>query len=132
MVWWRVYLESWHTVGTGSAAPAAPYLLPLALAGTLLLGKAWLVVDLIFFLVVPLSAWAAFRFFRAIGGARLPALWGAVAYGLLPVLGGAVNEGRLGTVVAALLLPWLAHSALFLTPQHSTDRRWRAAWRTAL
>ena len=131
-VWWKVYLESWHTVGTGSAAPAAPYILPLALAGTLLLGKAWLVVDLIFFLVVPLSAWGAYRFFRAIGGARLPALWGAVAYGLLPVLGGAVNEGRLGTVVAALVLPWLARSALFLTPEHSTDRRWRAAWRTAL
>jgi len=51
---------------------------------------------------------------------------------LLPVLSGAVNQGRLGTVVAAIVLPWLATSALFLGSAHPADRRWRAGWRTAL
>lgn len=130
--WWDLYLESWHAGGVGSAAPAAPHLLPLAVAGTLLLGKAWLVVDLLLLLAVPLSAWGAARFLGTLDGRGWPRLWGAVAYGLLPVVTGAVAQGRLGTVAAAVLLPWVAHAALFLGPAHDTDRRWRAAWRTAL
>ncbi len=130
--WWQLYLESWHTVGGGSDVPAAPYLLPLSLAGTVLLGKAWVVVDVLFLLAVPLAAWGAARFLDALDGHGLPRLWGAVAYGLLPVLTGAVAQGRLGTVAAAVILPWLAHAALFLHPARDRDRRWRAAWRTAL
>ena len=59
-------------------------------------------------------------------------LWGAVAYGVLPVVTGAVQEGRLGTVAGTLVLPWLAHAALFLAPRYDDDRRRRAAWRTSL
>ena len=130
--WWRVYLESWHADGIGSGVPAAPYLLPLALAGTVLLGKAWLVVDLLFLLCVPLAAFGGFRFLRRLTPSRWAALWGGVAYGLLPVLTGAVAQGRLGTVAASVVLPWVAHAALFLGVRHDRDRRWRAAWRTAL
>lgn len=130
--WWRTYLASGHDIGTGSSAPAAPYLLPLAALGTLLLGKAWLVIDVLLLLAVPLAALGGYRFLRRATGSRPAALWGGAAYGLLPVLTGAVPEGRLGTVVASLVLPWLAHSALFLAPGHSADRRWRAAWRTTL
>jgi GT2 family glycosyltransferase len=130
--WWGLYSSSWHEIGVGSAAAAAPYVLPLAAAGGLLLGKAWLLVDVLFLLCVPLAAWGAHRFLLRLTGARWPSLWGAVAYGLLPVLTGAVNQGRLGTVAAALLLPWLAHAASYLAPQEPVDRRWRAAWRTAL
>ncbi|HEX6517560.1 MAG TPA: glycosyltransferase family 2 protein [Nocardioidaceae bacterium] len=132
MDWWRLYLASWHDVGIGSDAPTAPYVLPLAMAATVLFGKAWLVVDLLFLFVVPLAAFGGYRFLRAIGVVRLPALWAATAYGLLPVLGGAVGEGRLGTVAAAVLLPWVAHAALGLGPGTPADRRWQAAWRTAL
>lgn len=130
--WWRLHLASAHDLGTGSTASAAPYVLPLAVAGTLLLGKAWLVVDLLLLLAVPLAAVGARRFLLRLGCWRPAALWGAVAYGLLPVLGGAVQEGRLGTVGAAVVLPWLAHAALFLGPDRTADRRRRAAWRTAL
>ena len=130
--WWRTYLAAGHDLGTGSAAPAAPYILPLAALGTLLLAKAWLVIDLLFLLAVPVAAFGGYRFLRRATGSRPAALWGGAAYGLLPVLTGAVQEGRLGTVAASLVLPWLAHSALFLAPGHSADRRWRAAWRTSL
>jgi GT2 family glycosyltransferase len=130
--WWDVYLESWHEIGLGSGLPAAPYLLPMAVAGTVLLAKAWLLVDLLFLFVVPLAALGGYRFLIRVTGSRPSALWGAVAYGLVPVLAGAVNQGRLGTVVAAIVLPWLAHSALFLSLRRSADRRWRAAWRCAL
>ena len=130
--WWRTYLSSHHDIGAGSSAPAAPYLLPLAVLGTVLLGKAWLVVDLVFLLAVPLAAWGAFRFLRQVTGSRPMSLWGAVAYGVLPVVTGAVPQGRLGTVAAALLLPWLAHAAVFLREGETPDRRRRAAWRTTL
>ncbi len=130
--WWRTYLDSAHDLGTGSSAPAAPYLLPLALAGTVLLAKAWVVVDLVFLLAVPLSAYGGFRFLRRTTGSLPAAVWGGAAYGLLPVLSGAVQQGRLGTVVAALVLPWLAHAALLLAPSENQDRRIRAAWRTSL
>ena len=49
----------------------------------------------------------------------------------MPVTSGAWGEGRFGTVAVAALLPWAAHAALgFVDPDR--DRRWRAAWRTAL
>ncbi len=130
--WWRTYLAAGHDIGTGSAAPAGPYLLALAAVGTVLLAKAWLVLDVLLLLAVPLAAVGARRFLLRVTGSATAALWGAVAYGLLPVLTGAVGQGRVGTVATAVLLPWLAHAALFLGVGHSDDRRRRAAWRTAL
>lgn len=97
-----------------------------------MLGQASLLVDLLFVLTVPLAAVGGYRFLRALPASRPAAVWGAVGYGLLPVLGGAWQQGRLGTVVGLLVLPWLAHAALGLHPTAGTDRRWRAAWRTGL
>lgn len=130
--WWRTYLSSWHRIGTGSSSPAAPYLLPLAVLGTVLAGQASLVVDLMFLLAVPLAAWGGYRFLLRVTSSTTASLWGAVAYGVLPVVTGAVQGGRLGTVAGVLVLPWLAHAALFLRTGESADRRARAAWRAAL
>lgn len=129
--WWQLYLSSWHPDTIGSAAPAPPYLLPLAVAGTILLGKPWLVLVLLFWFAVPLAAWGGYRLLIALTRSRAVSLWGAVSYGLLTVLTGAVQEGRLGTVAAAVVLPFLARSALLLGTL-TADRRWRAAWRCAL
>ena len=125
--WWEGYLAL-----DGMPWAGVPWVLPLGLAGALLLGEAWLVLDLLFLLAVPLSAAGAYRFLRLAAASRQAGLWGAVAYGLLPVLTGAVAQGRLGTVAASLVLPWVAASALFLGPAAPAERRWRAAWRTAL
>ncbi|MGZ4475932.1 MAG: glycosyltransferase family 2 protein, partial [Nocardioides sp.] len=38
--WWDLQYQSWHPLGLGTAVPAPPYLLPLALLGTLLGGSA--------------------------------------------------------------------------------------------
>ena len=49
----------------------------------------------------------------------------------MPIVSGAWAQGRFGTVVAAAVLPWLAHAALgFADP--TPDRRRRAGWRTGL
>jgi hypothetical protein len=129
--WWREYLASTHQVATGSSTTAPAYLLPLALVSTLLLGSARLVLGLLVLGAVPLGAAGGYRFLRRAGGTPVPSAWGAATYGLLLATGGALQQGRVGTLAAGILLPWLATSALGLFSP-SADRRARAAWRSAL
>jgi GT2 family glycosyltransferase len=136
--WWHLQYESWHPLGLGTAVPAPPYLLPLALLGTLLGGSASLTISVVMIASFPLALWGAWRLLRVVGrlishrgSPRWLILWGATAYALIPVSSGAWGDGRLGAVVATALLPWLVHASLgFAEPD--ADRRWRAAWRTGL
>ncbi|MFL6158668.1 MAG: glycosyltransferase, partial [Marmoricola sp.] len=129
--WWQTW-GSWRTdLGTGSDAAGPAYLLPLAVAGTITFNHPELVVDLIFVLAVPLGFAGALGLLRRISQGNLAPLWGAATYGLLPVLSGAVGQGRIGTVVGAAVLPWLVRAALDLGAQEQV-RRWRSAWRVAL
>ncbi len=136
--WWHLHLSSWHALGQGTDVPAPAYVLPLALLATVLGGSPGAAVSLLLLLAVPAATWGAWRFLRVTGrlvrvaGApRWVLLWGSTTYALVPVVAGAWGDGRLGPVVAAVLLPWLAHAALgFADP--APDRRWRAAWRSGL
>ncbi len=138
MDWWTLYGEHWHPLGTGTDVAAPAYLVPLALLATLLAGSAPTALSAVLVLAVPVALWGAWRFLRVAGrlvSADGVSRWilaaGAGGYALVPVTSGAWGGGRLGTVVAATVLPWLAHAALgFADPE--SDRRWRAAWRTGL
>ncbi|GAA1699840.1 hypothetical protein GCM10009745_53140 [Kribbella yunnanensis] len=74
-----------------------------------------------------LAAWALLRAFIVNRGARA---WGASAYGIAVFTNGAITQGRIGTVVAAIALPLLGAAV------HTVARRrrvviqgsWRAAW----
>jgi GT2 family glycosyltransferase len=129
--WWSTYLSGNHPLGTGTSATAPAYLLPLSVLGTILVGHAGWVISVLFLLGVPLTALSALRFFRRVVPGRVAPFWGAVTYALLPVVSGAVGQGRLGTVAGALILPWVATSALGIR-MANRDQRWRAVWRTAL
>ena len=136
--WWSLQLETWHPLGTGTAVPAPAYVLPMALLATLLGGSPSAAVSVVFVAAVPFSLWGAWRFLRVVGrlvvftgASRWVLLWGATTWSLVPVVCGAWGDGRIGLVVVAAILPWLAHAALgFADP--AADRRWRAAWRVAL
>lgn len=136
--WWRLHLESWHPLADGTAVPAPPYVLPLALLATILGGHAAAAVTLLLVGSFPIALWGAWRLLRVAGrlishrGApRWLVLWGALTYAVLPGVSGAWGDGRLGTVVSAAVLPWLVHAALgFADPD--ADRRWRAGWRVGL
>ena len=136
--WWSLQLSSWHEIGLGTAVPAPPYVLPMALLATVLGGSPAAAVSVLLLLAVPFSVWGAWRFLRVAGRLATPAganrwliLWGATTYALVPVVSGAWGQGRIAPVLSAALLPWLAHAALgFAEPE--ADRRWRAAWRTGL
>ncbi|MFF1823743.1 glycosyltransferase [Kribbella sp. NPDC058245] len=74
-----------------------------------------------------LASWALLRAFIVNRGARA---WGASAYGIAVFTNGAITQGRIGTVVAAIVLPLLGAAV------HTVARRrrvviqgsWRAAW----
>ena len=136
--WWRLHAESWHPLGTGTDVPAPAYVLPFALAATLLLGSTGAVISALMLLAFPFAAWGAWRLLKVVGHLVHPLgpprwllVWGALTYALIPVTSGAWGEGLFGTVAVAALLPWAARAALgFADPDR--DRRWRAAWRTSL
>ncbi|HET6294641.1 MAG TPA: glycosyltransferase family 2 protein [Kribbella sp.] len=79
---------------------------------------------------IPLAALAAWALLRAFVVDRVARAWGAAAYGLAVFTNGAISQGRLGTCVAAIVLPLLGAAV------HTVARRrrvviqgsWRAAW----
>ena len=135
--WWRLHVESWHPLGTGTDVPAPAYLLPFALAASLV-GGPGVVVSALMVLAVPVALWGSWRLLKVVGHLVDPRgvppwllVWGSVTYALVPATSGAWGDGRFGTVAVTAALPWLAHAALgFADPE--PDRRWRAAWRTGL
>lgn len=136
--WWRLHVEAWHPLGTGTDVPAPAYVLPLALVGTILGGSTGWPVSGLMLLAVPVALWGAWRLLSVLGHLVDPRgmprwllLWGATTYALVPATSGAWGQGRFGTVTVAALLPWVAHAVLgFADPE--PERRWRAAWRAAL
>jgi len=129
--WWGLWADRWHWVGQGTAVAGPPYTFPLAVVATLLLGNPGAVVWLLFLMTAPLCYLGAVRFFRRLCPGRWTPAWAAATYAILPVMTGSVGQGRLGSVAVAVLLPWVATSALALSGG-STDRRRRALWRTIL
>ena len=113
-VWWAEYLASWHPVGVGSTAVAPPYALLLAGLGVLTLGDAGALVSLLLVLAVPASALSAHLLLRRLGVAAPARLWASFAYAGLPLLTGALAQGRLGTVLATAWLPVVATAVLGL------------------
>ena len=108
------WLDGWHGAGLGNALEPAPYLpvlaagawvvehLPLIAAPASSVGTsiAWLLVA-----AVPLSAWTAYLGARVATRARWPRAWAALAWASLATLTTAQASGRLGAVVAHILLP---------------------------
>ena len=126
--WWHLYGESWHQVQLGSSEWTAPYVAVLGAVGTILVGKSWLVVDLVMLGAVPLAGLGAYVVARRLVVGLPARLWIALTYGLLPVVSGAVSSGHLGTVMALILLPWLVRSVLAMW----TGRSWSSVFGVAI
>lgn len=122
---WAFYIDAWHNVGPGSTADAPPYLAVVALVGTVLLGKATWAVQLLILLAIPLAGWSAYYASRGMINSKGIRLWGAVTYALVPAMTGAVAQGRIGTSVVAVILPFAIRS-LYRTGQTGATMR-RAA-----
>ena len=134
---WREYLAGYHDAGVGSAASTPPYVAVMAVLATLLAGKPWLAVDVLLLGCVPAAGLTAFLATRRLTSVLAARIWLAATYALLPVAMGAVAAGRIGTVVAFVLLPLIGIAVgRILTgrsaplPSRFTARR--AAWAAGL
>lgn len=101
---WQYFLSPWHEAGLGSPVPSPPYLLLVAGAAVVLLGSATMAVQLLLLLAPALAGLSAAMALRGVVP-RGPAMAVALAYGLLPATMAATGTGRLGTALAAVLLP---------------------------
>ena len=128
---WREYLAGYHDAGLGSAASTPPYVGVLAVLSTVLAGKPWLAVDVLLFGCVPAAGLTAFLASRRLTAVLPARLWLAATYALLPVAMGAVAAGRIGTLVAFVLLPLIgiAVGRMLAGPPR---RARRAAWAVGL
>jgi GT2 family glycosyltransferase len=128
---WHEYLAGYHATGIGSAASTPPYVAVLAALATLSGGKTWLATDVLLFGCVPLAGMTAFIATRRLTSVLAARIWIAASYALLPVATGAVAAGRIGTVVALVLLPLIGLMAgRVLTAEPRVARR--AAWAAGL
>ena len=128
---WREYLAGYHGAGLGSAASTPPYIGVMAVLATVLAGKPWLAIDVLLFGSVPAAGLTAFLASRRLTAALPARLWLAATYALLPVAMGAVAAGRIGTLVAFVLLPLIGIAAgRMLTGPPRLARR--AAWAVGL
>lgn len=126
--WWRLWFERSHDVGLGSADPVPTAVLLLALASTpVWFAPGWVVGPLLL-LAVPLAGLTAHRLGRRLTDQRRLRIVWAVAYALTVVALGAVSEGRLGTVVALVVLPIVVTTTLQLADRGGAPRRTALRW----
>lgn len=122
--WWGLLFERSHDVGLASDALAPIFALPLAAVSTPVWFHPGLVITILMVFAVPLAALTAHRMGRQISPHRVPRLVWAVSYALAVVASGAVSQGRLGTVVALIILPIIVNTGWQLAE--------RPGWQLAL
>lgn len=120
---WSSYTRAWHDVGPGSTTPAAPYLIVVASVATLLFGNADWAMNVIVLLAVPISGWSAYFAARGMVPNKIIRVWMGATYALLPAMSGAVEQGRIGTLITAMLLPFAIRSGVRLSRRTGTIRR---------
>jgi GT2 family glycosyltransferase len=128
---WGEVLQAFHPVGIGSASAAPPSAGFVALLATILLGKTWLAIDVLLLGCVPLAGVTALLALRRLTRSAPVRVWAAAAYALLPVAFGAISAGRLGSVVAFVLIPLIGLAAGRMFTESARLAR-RAAWATGL
>ncbi|HVL99810.1 MAG TPA: glycosyltransferase [Egibacteraceae bacterium] len=101
----RAYASPWNGEPVGSAAFASPVQAVLGIVSLLGFGNAWLAQRLVVFGLLPVAWLLAVRAGRLMTARPGPRLLGATLYVLSPAVLGALGQGRLGTLVAAALLP---------------------------
>ncbi|MDD7940017.1 glycosyltransferase family 2 protein [Actinomycetospora lutea] len=130
---WSSYLAGWHPIagGTGAPAPAA-----LAVVGTLggpvaPLGGPPAAVSILLIAALPLAGLSAYLATRDLRVGRVLRALAAAVYALLGITAGAVAQGRLDGVVAAVLLPLVLAGVVSVLRGVRVSGRRGSWWSTA-
>jgi GT2 family glycosyltransferase len=124
------YADSWHTVGMGSAAHTPPWIAILGLLSLVTLGNLAFFIAALFFLTPTLAFFIMYRSSKRVGLAPYLSVIAGLIYCFSPVLWNSINQGRIGTIVLALLLP----SFLSFAPHQAIveSKSWRRIYSLAL
>lgn len=114
---WHAWFDGWHGAGLGSAGEQGPHLVILS-------GLSWLVAHLpllsapaspvgavttlLVTFALPMATLTAYLGARVVTHSRWPRAIAALAWSTTAVLATAVSSGRVGGIVAAILLPLVA------------------------
>ena len=111
------YIESWHIVGLGSATSSPPWIVILAIASAITFGKVWLFLTVFFLLMPTLAFFILYRSARRFGLSSQVSVIGGLIYAFSPAIWNSINQGRIGTLVIALIGPilfsFLPHTLYF-------------------
>ena len=126
----RHYADSWHTVGLGSSAPTPPWLAVTGLLSLVTLGNLPFFIALLFWVTPPLALFVMYRSLKRYGLTPTTSVVGGALYALSPVIWNSINQGRLGTIAIALLVP----TFISLAPLRRADENdsWRRIYALAL
>jgi GT2 family glycosyltransferase len=126
---WHTWIDGWHGAAAGHAGEQSPYLAVVAALAWLGEHLPWLgpasspvgaAVAALVGLAFPLATFTAYLSARVVTRSRWPRALAALAWSSTAVVGTAVGAGRLGGVVAAVLLPAVAAGFAIAARRHST------------
>ncbi|HSO65817.1 MAG TPA: hypothetical protein VLQ78_12030, partial [Ornithinibacter sp.] len=135
---WSAWTDGWTGAGLGGPDPVGPHAPLLAIPAWLVdhvplvpspASPAGLAVGLVVLLGMPLAATSAFLAFRTMVVSRPVRGLAAFAWATTGVAAASVAQGRLGAVVALVLLPFLASGLWLVATRRSTAT---SAFATAL
>ncbi len=104
---WNSYLSGWHSIGLGTSSASPTWLAILALLATPFLGNLKLFISLLFFFAPILIAGSGYLLLRRLSSNRWLVAGASLLYALSPVAISAINSGRISTVMALTLFPFL-------------------------
>ncbi|WP_235498847.1 glycosyltransferase family 2 protein [Arthrobacter sp. Leaf234] len=102
---WDSATSWWTVLGTGMAAHASPFAFVLWLLCLLALGSANTAVVVLVVCALPLAGLSAWFAAGGLTRSRGLRLWAALLWGAAPTLQVALGSGRLGALIAHILLP---------------------------
>ena len=126
------YLDSWHQVGAGSASQLPPWTALLGISSIITGFNLKLLLSLIFIVAPGITYIAVYRVLLRLDVRRNAALIGAGIYAASPLLWGAINQGRLGTLLVLQLLPTLLSLKPFSRELSSGATSWRKVFALSL
>jgi GT2 family glycosyltransferase len=121
--------ESWHPVAMGSASSAPTWVAIAGFLSSITLGNVSFLFASLYFLAPIVAFIAMYRVSKRFGLADFSSSIAGLIYAMSPVVWNSINDGRLGTLVLALVIP----TFLSLNPHHITPEiNWRRIYGIAL